>query len=134
MLNHIVLMGRLVRNPELRSTANGTPVASARIAVDRPGGEKADFIDLVAWRQSGEFLTRNFVKGQMLAVSGRLQIREWTGDGGHKRSVAEVVADGIYFAGGKPKETPEKSMDEAMEQAGSFRELPDMQDDGELPF
>lgn len=107
MLNHITLMGRLTRDPELRRTGSGTPVASFTIAVDRDfgskdGGEKeTDFIDIVAWRQTGEFVSKYFTKGRMAVVSGRLQIRGWTNKDGNKRKTAEVVADNVYFADGK---------------------------------
>ena len=107
MLNHIVLMGRLVRDPELRYTQAQVPVASFRIAVDRDfvgrdGGERqADFIDCVAWRQTGEFVSKYFTKGRMIAVSGRLQMRDWTDRDGNKRTSAEVVADNVYFGDSK---------------------------------
>ena len=107
MLNHIVIMGRLVRDPELRRTGNGIAVASFRVAVDRDfapkdGGErKADFIDCVAWRQTGEFISKYFTKGRMIVVSGRLQIRSWTDKDGNKRRTAEVVADNCYFGDSK---------------------------------
>ena len=107
MLNHIVLMGRLTRDPELRYTQSQTPVASFRIAVDRDfggrdGGEKqTDFIDCVAWRQTGEFVSKYFTKGSMAVVSGRLQIRDWTDRDGNKRRSAEVVADNVYFGDSK---------------------------------
>ena len=103
MLNHIVLMGRLTRDPELRRTGTGVAVASFSIAVDRDfggreGGEKeTDFIDLVAWRNTAEFVSKYFTKGRMAVVSGRLQIRNWTDKEGNKRRSAEVVADNIYF-------------------------------------
>ena len=107
MLNHIVIMGRLVRDPELRRTGSGVAVASFRVAVDRDfapkdGGErKADFIDCVAWRQTGEFVSKYFTKGSMAVVSGRLQIRSWTDKDGNKRRSAEVVADNVYFGDSK---------------------------------
>ena len=107
MLNHIVIMGRLVRDPELRRTGSGIAVASFRVAVDRDyspkdGGErKADFIDCVAWRQTGEFISKYFTKGRMIVVSGRLQIRSWTNKDGNKRRTAEVVADNCYFGESK---------------------------------
>lgn len=103
MLNHITLMGRLVRDPELRYTQSQTPVASFRIAVDRDysgrdGGERqADFIDIVAWRQTAEFVSKYFQKGRMIVVSGRLQMRDWTDRDNNKRTSAEVVADNVYF-------------------------------------
>ena len=107
MLNHIVIMGRLTRDPELRRTGTGTAVASFTVAVDRDfggrdGGEKeTDFIDCVAWRQTGEFVSKYFTKGRMIVVSGRLQIRSWTDKDGNKRRTAEVVADNCYFGDSK---------------------------------
>ena len=107
MLNHITLMGRLVRDPELRRTGTGIAVASFRIAVDRDyapkdGGErKADFIDCVAWRQTGEFISKYFTKGRMIVVDGRLEMRDWTDKEGNKRRSAEVVADNCYFGESK---------------------------------
>ena len=103
MLNHITIMGRLTRDPELRRTGSGVAVASFTVAVDRDfggrdGGEKeTDFIDCVAWRQTGEFVSKYFTKGSMIVVSGRLQIRNWTDKDGNKRRSAEVVADNCYF-------------------------------------
>ena len=103
MLNHIVIMGRLTRDPELRRTGSGIAVASFSLAVERDfggrdGGEKeTDFIDCVAWRQTGEFVSKYFTKGRMAVVSGRLQIRAWTDKEGNKRRSAEVVVDNIYF-------------------------------------
>jgi single-strand DNA-binding protein len=107
MLNHITIMGRLVRDPELRRTGSGVAVASFTVAVDRDfggrdGGEKeTDFIDCVAWRQTGEFVSKYFTKGSMIVVSGRLQIRPWTDKDGNKRRSAEVVADSVYFGDSK---------------------------------
>ena len=103
MLNHITIMGRLTRDPELRRTGTGIAVASFTVAVDRDfggrdGGEKeTDFIDCVAWRQTGEFVSKYFTKGSMIVVSGRLQIRNWNDKDGNKRRTAEVVADNVYF-------------------------------------
>ena len=103
MLNHITIMGRLTRDPELRRTGSGVAVASFTVAVDRDfsgrdGGEReTDFIDCVAWRNSGEFVSKYFTKGSMIVVSGRLQIRGWTDKDGNKRRSAEVVADNVYF-------------------------------------
>ena len=107
MLNHIVIMGRLARDPELRRTQAGVPVASFRLAVDRDfrdktTGERAtDWIDVVAWRQTGEFVSRYFSKGRMAVVEGRLQMRDWTDKEGNKRTSAEVVADNVYFGDSK---------------------------------
>ena len=107
MLNRIILMGRLTRDPELRHTQAGTPVASFSLAVDRDfrsrdGGERTtDFIDIVAWRNTAEFVSKYFTKGRMAVVEGRLQIRDWTDRDGGKRRSAEVVADNIYFGDSK---------------------------------
>ena len=108
MLNHIVLMGRLTRDPELRYTQSQTPVASFSLAVDRDFGrgeeKQTDFIDCVAWRQTGEFVSKYFQKGSMAVVSGRLQIRDWTDRDGNKRRSAEVVVDNVYFGESKRRE------------------------------
>ena len=106
MLNHITIMGRLTRDPELRRTGSGVAVASFTVAVDRDyapnGGEReTDFIDCVAWRQTGEFVSKYFTKGRMAVVSGRLHIRSWTDKDGNKRRTAEVVADNVYFGDSK---------------------------------
>lgn len=105
MLNHIAIMGRLVRDPELRRTGNGIAVASFCVAVDRDfsgdGQKEADFINCVAWRKTGEFVSRYFTKGKLIAVSGRLQMRSYTDKDGKKRTAAEVVADHCYFGGSK---------------------------------
>lgn len=114
MLNHIVLMGRLTRDPELRRTGSGTAVASFSLAVERdyaPQGQdrETDFIDVVAWRSTAEFVDKYFTKGQMAVVSGRLQIRSWTDKEGNKRRTAEVVADNVYFGEPKRDGQPEKA-------------------------
>ena len=107
MLNHITIMGRLVRDPELRRTGSGIAVASFRVAVDRDfvskdGGErKADFIDCVAWRQTGEFISKYFTKGRMIVVDGRLEMRDWTDKDGNKRTSAEIVVANAYFGDSK---------------------------------
>ena len=107
MLNHITIMGRLTRDPELRRTGSGIAVASFTVAVDRDfggrdGGEReTDFIDCVAWRQTGEFVSKYFTKGSMIVVSGRLQIRNWNDKDGNKRRTAEVVAENCYFGESK---------------------------------
>ena len=106
MLNHITIMGRLTRDPELRRTGSGIAVASFTVAVDRdraPEGQEleTDFIDCVAWRQTGEFVSKYFTKGSMIVVSGRLQIRSWTDKDGNKRRTAEIVADNCYFGESK---------------------------------
>ena len=107
MLNRIVLMGRLTRDPELRRTQSGTAVASFTLAVDRDFADKAtgnrptDFIDIVAWRGTAEFVSRYFTKGRMAVVEGRLQSRDWTDKDGNKRTAIEVVADNVYFGDSK---------------------------------
>ena len=158
MLNHIIVMGRMVRDPELRRTGSGVAVASFTVAVDRDfggrdGGEKeTDFIDCVAWRQTGEFVSKYFKKGSMIAVSGRLQIRSWTDKDGNKRKSAEIVADNCYF-GSTKKETEGASNyggysgafpeTEAALNRGGYSGVPVMpaddyalldSDDGQLPF
>ena len=151
MLNHITIMGRLTRDPELRRTGSGIAVASFTVAVDRDysgkdGGEKeTDFIDCVAWRNSGEFVSKYFTKGRMIIVSGRLQIRPWTDKDGNKRRSAEVVADNCYF--GDSKKEGGDTSDSAPAQSGGsyggysnpptypqskFEEIED--DDSQLPF
>lgn len=156
MLNHIVVMGRLTRDPELRYTQSQTPVASFTVAVDRDfssretGERQADFIDCVAWRNTAEFVSKYFQKGSMAAVSGRLQIRDWTDRDGGKRRSAEIVVDNVYFGeskrsredgqtqrSGGPAPRPAAGGYNAgysdMPAGGSsFSELDD--GDGELPF
>lgn len=154
MLNKIFIMGRLARDPELRHTQSGTPVASFTLAVDRDfkdknTGEKVtDWIDVVAWRGTGEFVSRYFSKGRMAVVEGRLQIRDWTDRDGNKRRSAEVVADNVYFGDSKressvPPPTETYPSGGGYGQSGygdytggyednQFRELED--NDGELPF
>ena len=149
MLNKIFIMGRLTRDPELRHTQSGTAVASFTLAVDRDfkdkqTGEKAtDFIDVVAWRQTGEFVSRYFTKGRMAVVEGRLQMRNWTDKNGNKRVSAEVLADSVYFGDSKKDgqsdgysggeySAPAPGSYGAPPQGDQFAELSD--DDGELPF
>lgn len=130
MLNHIVLMGRLVRDPELRRTGSGTAVTSFTMAVDRDFQSKdsseneTDFIDIVAWRNTAEFVSKYFTKGRMAAVSGRLQLRDWTDKDGNKRKSAEVVADSVYFCDRKPENQTEHKQ--------QFVQLDG--DDADLPF
>ena len=147
-MNQIVIMGRLTRDPELRHTPNGVAVASFTLAVDRgfapkDGGDRqTDFIDVVAWRNTAEFVSKYFIKGQMAAVTGRLQIRDWTDKDGNKRRSAEVVAENIYFTESKRSREASFGPVEVKEdfsagystpvESSDFAEL-DM-DDGELPF
>ena len=131
MLNSITLLGRLVRDPELRRTGSGTAVASFTLAVDRDfksdrGERETDYIDVVAWRGAAEFASKYFAKGSLCCVSGRLQIRSWTDKEGGKRRSAEVVAEHLYFAGEKRRETEERAAEPE-----EFQELPD---DESLPF
>ena len=148
-MNQIVLMGRLTRDPELRRTQTGTAVTSFSLAVDRgyapkDGGERqTDFIDIVTWRNTAEFVSKYFVKGQMAAVTGRLQIRDWTDREGNKRRSAEVVADNVYFTESKKSREAGASYNtsDRKDMAGGyqtpvtdsgFAELEE--DDGDLPF
>ena len=129
MLNHVTIMGRLVRDAELRRTGKGTAVASFTVAVDRDhvaeGQQReTDFIDCVAWRQTGEFVSRYFAKGSMIVVSGRLQIRSWTDKEGNKRRSCEVVAENVYFGEGKKRQEGYPADDYA----------PVEGDDAQLPF
>ena len=156
MLNKIVIMGRLTRDPEIRYTQSQLPVASFTLAVDRDftgkdGGEKqTDFIDCVAWRSTAEFVSKYFRKGSMAVAAGRLQLRDWEDKEGNKRRSAEVVVDNIYFgeskkdngnAGGYQQNTyaapgyapaPQQPVPAPTYQQATFTELSD--DDGELPF
>ena len=151
MLNRIVLMGRLVRDPELRRTQSGTAVTSFALAVDRDfknqatGEKDTDFIDIVAWRSTAEFICQYFTKGRMAVVEGRLQIREWKDQNGNNRRTAEVVADNVYFGDSKrdgggsyasesapPYGAPAGGGYSAPSGGGDFAEIDEQ--DGELPF
>ena len=133
MLNKIVLMGRLTRDPELRRTQSGTAVASFTLAVDRDykpqdGERETDFIDIVAWRGTGEFVSKYFTKGRMAVVDGRLQVRDWKDKDGAKRRSTEVIADNVYFGDSKRSESGTQEAP-----AGEFQEVPE-EEKGELPF
>ena len=152
MLNKIFIMGRLTRDPELRRTQNGTAVAGFALAVDRDyknadGTKETDFIEVVAWRSSAEFVSKYFTKGRMAVVEGRLQIRDWTDKDGGKRRSAEVVADNVYFGDSKrdggdnsgynpgyaPAPASHSAAPSNFSASGSdFAEIGE--DDGELPF
>ena len=150
MLNKVIIMGRLVKDPELRRTQSGTAVTSFRIAVDRDfksqdGTKQADFFDVVAWRSTAEFVSKYFAKGRMAVVEGRLQIRDWTDRDGGKRRSAEVIADNVYFGDSKREGgsdyspapaygTPAPSRGYAAPAGGQsdFAEIGE--EDGELPF
>ena len=134
MLNKIDIMGHLTRDPELRRTGSGVAVASFTVAVDRDfgnnGEKETDFIDCVAWRQTGEFVSKYFTKGSIIVVSGRLQIRSWTDKDGNKRRTAEVVADNCYFGESKKYDIATSGGFQAP--AKDFARLDD--DDVQLPF
>ena len=148
MLNKIILMGRLTRDPELRRTGSGTAVTSFSLAVDRDfksqGGDKeTDFIDIVAWRNTAEFVSKYFTKGRMAVVEGRLQMRDWTDKDGNKRRTAEVVADNVYFGdtkreGGDYNAAPAYSAPAGRSNTASYSGMSDFaeigEEDGELPF
>ena len=133
MLNKIILMGRLTRDPELRRTQSGTAVTSFSLAVDRDykaqdGERETDFIDIVAWRSTAEFVSKYFSKGRMAVVEGRLQVRDWTDKDGNKRRSTEVLADSVYFGDSKRSES-----DTQADAGGGFRELTG-EERGETPF
>lgn len=146
MLNHIVIMGRLTRDPELRRTGSGLAVAGFTVAVDRDfankdsGERETDFIDCVAWRSTGEFVSKYFAKGSMVVVSGRLQIRPWEDKDGNKRRTAEIVADNVYFGDSKRSNDQQRAVPAAdtqrynapEPQSVEFEEL--YNDDEQLPF
>ena len=132
MLNKIILMGRLTRDPELRRTQSGTAVASFSLAVDRDykdqsGENETDFIDIVAWRNTAEFVSKYFTKGRMAVVEGRLQIRDWTDKEGHKRRSAEVVSENVYFGDSKRAEAAQVA------EPGGNQEFAEDPSDGPLP-
>ena len=134
MLNKIFLMGRLTRDPELNRTQGGTPVARFTLAVERDfkdqnGQREADFIDCVAWRQSGEFVCKYFTKGRMAVVDGRLQLRDWTDREGNKRRSAEVGVDSVRFGDSKQVQKDVSNLD-TLEQASMDMPHPD----SDLPF
>ncbi len=148
MLNHITIMGRLTRDPELRRTGSGIAVTSFTLAVDRDykssnGEKETDFLDCVAWRQTGEFVGKYFTKGRMAVVSGKLQIREWTDKTGNKRRTAEILAENVYFGDSKAESSDNRTQSGSFTPpsyqapsyaapAGDFAPLDD--DDAQLPF
>lgn len=136
MLNHINIMGRLVKDPTLRYTQSQLPVAAFTLAVDRDFGEKqTDFIDCVAWRQTAEFVSKYFKKGSMAVVSGRLQLRDWTDNNGIKRRTAEVVVDNVYFGESKRSNGGNNSAPSGNAAQSTLYDLPDINgEDDELPF
>ena len=136
MLNKIFIMGRLTRDPELRRTQNGTAVASFALAVDRDfknadGTKETDFIDVVVWRGTAEFVSRYFTKGRMAVVDGRLQMRDWQDKNGNNRRSAEVVADNMYFVDSR-KDTDAQGTFPRTDVKSQFVELDE--DESDLPF
>lgn len=136
MLNKLVVAGRCCREVELRRTGTGTAVASVPVACDRDipnsktGERETDFLDVIAFGKTGEFLANNFSKGKMVIVSGRLQVRQWTDKEGNKRRTAEVIADNVYFGDSKKEDNGVPQM--AQQTAADWEQLPD--DDAQLPF
>lgn len=141
MLNHITIMGRLTKDPELRRTGSGIPVASFTLAVDRDfsdkqsGEKETDFIEVVAWRNTAEFVSKYFTKGRMAVVSGRLQVRKWKNKEGENRYTTEVVAENVYFGDSKKEASGGNSYGQ---QSSDNAPIPDFapidDDDSELPF
>ena len=136
MLNKVFLQGRLVADPELRHTQQGTPVASYRLAVERDykskdsNAQNADFVNIVSWRNTAEFVSRYFTKGRMMLVEGRLQMRNYTDKDGNRRVAAEVVTDNVHFA--DSRKDGSNNEDGSLQESAGFEELAD--DDGDLPF
>ena len=141
MLNKIIIMGRLTRDPELRRTGSGTSVTSFSLACDRDfksqsGDKETDFIEVVAWKNTAEFVSKYFSKGRMAVVEGRLQIRDWTDKAGNKRTTAEVVADNVYFADSKRSESNDNQKENFNALSGRLSDdfVPISEEDGEIPF
>ena len=142
MLNKIIIMGRLTRDPELRRTGSGTSVTSFSLACDRDfksqsGDKETDFIEVVAWKNTAEFVSKYFSKGRMAVVEGRLQIRDWTDKAGNKRTTAEVVADNVYFADSKRSESNDNQKENFNALSGRLSDdfVPALNDDtSEFPF
>lgn len=141
MLNKIILMGRLARDPELKRTTSGTAVTSFSLACDRDfksrsGDKETDFIEVVAWKNTAEFVSKYFSKGRMAVVDGRLQIRDWTDKAGNKRTTAEVVADNVYFADSKRSESNDNQKENFNALSGRLNDdfVPISEEDGEIPF
>ena len=141
MLNKVVIMGRFTKDPELRRTGSGTAVTSFSLACDRDfksqiGEKETDFIEVVAWKNTAEFVSKYFSKGRMAVVDGRLQIRDWTDKAGNKRVTAEVVADNVYFADSKRSESNENQKENFNALSGRLSDdfVPIIEEDGEIPF
>ena len=141
MLNKVVIMGRFTKDPELRRTGSGTAVTSFSLACDRDfksqsGEKETDFIEVVAWKNTAEFVSKYFSKGRMAVVEGRLQIRDWTDKSGNKRVTAEVVADNVYFADSKRSESNDNQKENFNALSGRVSDdfAPISEEDGEIPF
>ena len=141
MLNKIIIMGRLTINPELRRTGSGTAVTSFSLACDRDfksqsGEKETDFIEVVAWKNTAEFVSKYFSKGRMAVVEGRLQIRDWTDKAGNKRTTAEVVAENVYFADSKRSESNDNQKENFNALSGRLSDdfVPISEEYGEIPF
>jgi single-strand DNA-binding protein len=148
MLNEICIMGRLTRDPELRQTPSNVPVASFSVAVDRDfgkdqdGNKQTDYFEVVAWRQTGEFVSKYFQKGSLIVVVGSMQSRRWTDKDGNKRLSWEIIAGRVYFGGSKRDNDTagesavpySQSYSAPAPQPQGFTDIPDDENDGELPF
>ena len=141
MLNKVVIMGRFTKDPELRRTGSGTAVTSFSLACDRDfksqsGDKETDFIEVVAWKNTAEFVSKYFSKGRMALVDGRLQIRDWTDKAGNERTTAEVVAENVYFADSKRSESNENQKENFNALSGRLSDdfAPISEEDGEIPF
>ena len=141
MLNKVVIMGRFTKDPELRRTGSGTAVTSFSLACDRDfksqsGDKETDFIEVVAWKNTAEFVSKYFSKGRMAVVEGRLQIRDWTDKDGGKRRSAEVVAENVYFADSKRSESNDNQKENFNALSGRLSDdfVPISEEGGEIPF
>ena len=141
MLNKVVIMGRFTKDPELRRTGSGTAVTSFSLACDRDfksqsGDKETDFIEVIAWKNTAEFVSKYFSKGRMAVVEGRLQIRDWTDKSGNKRTTAEVVADNVYFADSKRSESNDNQKENFNALSGRLSDdfVPISEEGGEIPF
>ena len=141
MLNKVVIMGRFTKDPELRRTGSGTAVTSFSLACDpdfksQSGEKETDFIEVVAWKNTAEFVSKYFSNGRMAVVEGRLQIRDWSDKAGNKRTTAEVVAENVYFADSKRSESDDNQKENFNALSGRLSDdfVPISEEDGEIPF
>lgn len=138
MLNHVILQGRLTKDPELRKTQNGVSVTNFTLAVDRDfksnGQKETDFINCSAWRQTAEFLSRFFGKGRMVLLEGRIEVRSYQDKDGNKRTLWDVVADRVYFGDSKPSEGSNSIQGDIQDGTESQEGFSELGDDGDLPF